>query len=718
MKNIINKTIIISFITLSINVGFSQNSIINKANESFSLLKYDDAIKYYNKANNRSESKESLVGLANSYYKINNDLKANEYYSKAYVQNYLNDIETIRYIKVLYNLQKYVMLNSVITDVKKTNVSSTEIDVITQSLENKHMMLKDSVFYHVSPYLNNDNYSYFSSTFFKDNLLVASDSPKSNGSKNESWKGGYYFDIFEVNNDTEKSLSNKINSPLHEASPSYCKSENTLYFTRSSLRKGSKAKKNSENENNLKIYSSIYIDGDWIEPEIFPFSSDEYSTGHPAINKSGDKLFFISDKEGGYGETDIYFSELINNKWSEPVNLGDVINTPGKEMFPTLRELKDTLYLYYSSNYKMGLGGLDIYVSKNYGEGWSIPSHLTYPINTEHDEFGIIWKEDNSGYFTSNRDNINGNDGIFKLDLITQKYYVAGYVLDGSKKTALSNTQVSISDSFLDEKSNLTTNEDGYFITELTPNSNFDITAFKDGYPTKSSSITTIGLTRSDTIYLNIELTNFPEFFVKGTIKDKATGLPITNGNILLEGDNNTSKSLIVKNGVFVSKIDSNTLYLLTTKIPNYFLKKSKVSTKGLKKSDTLYADFVLEKLEVNKAIKLDNIYYDLGKYAIRQDAKVALNDLIETLKDNPTITIELSSHTDSRGSTKSNQWLSQKRAQSAINYLAKEGIDKNRLTAVGYGEEKLLNKCKNGVKCSKEEHQLNRRTEFKVLSN
>lgn len=719
MKKIINKTITTSLIAiLFISTGVSQSSSIKRANELYDLLKYNDAIKFYEKANNKSETKESLVGLANSYYKTNDVLNASEYYGKAFKKDYLNEEETVNYVKSLHSIKKYNELDSVLNLKQVKSIKSKEIDIIKESINKTEEMVKDSVFFSVSPYLISNDYSYFSPTLFENDLLVASDNSKSSGSKNETWKGGYYFDIFDVNGDNIKPLSSKINSPLHEASPSYCAEEKKLYFTRSNLKKGNKAQKNSENENHLKIYSSIYLDGDWIEPTVFPFSNDDYSTGHPAITKNGNKLFFISEKPGGYGETDIYVSELVDNNWSEPTNLGELINTPGKEMFPTVLEKNDTLYLYYSSNYDMGLGGLDIYVAKNYNGKWFKPMHLTYPLNSEGDDFGLIWESDTSGYLSSNRNSENNNDGIYKFNLIPQRYFVAGYVKDGNKKTTLPYSTVTLVDDFSESKSNLTTDENGYFITELSKNSNYKLTASKDAYPAKSIGVTTVGLTRSDTIYVNIELTNFPEFYVTGTVTDKATKKAITEGNILLEGDNNTTNKLAISNGVFFAKIDSNTLYALTTKVPNYFLKKAETTTKGLKKSDTLVVNFELEKLEINKAIKLDNIYYDLGKYAIREDAKKSLNDLVETMKDNPTIKIELSSHTDSRGSSSSNQRLSQKRAQSAINYLVKQGIDKNRLTAVGYGEEKLLNKCSNGVKCTEEEHQFNRRTEFKVTSN
>ncbi|ADY50690.1 OmpA/MotB domain protein [Pseudopedobacter saltans DSM 12145] len=125
-------------------------------------------------------------------------------------------------------------------------------------------------------------------------------------------------------------------------------------------------------------------------------------------------------------------------------------------------------------------------------------------------------------------------------------------------------------------------------------------------------------------------------------------------------------------------------------------------------------ADFFKE--NAHKAIRIENIYYDFDKWNIRPDAAVELDKLVKILKDNPTIWIELGSHTDSRGKDAYNLNLSQKRAESAVGYIVSRGIDKNRIAARGYGETQLLNRCSNGVECTEEEHQLNRRTEFKIV--
>lgn len=133
-------------------------------------------------------------------------------------------------------------------------------------------------------------------------------------------------------------------------------------------------------------------------------------------------------------------------------------------------------------------------------------------------------------------------------------------------------------------------------------------------------------------------------------------------------------------------------------------------------KSAYIQLQICMEKVDCNQAIVLKNILYDLNKSFIREDAKPELNRLVQFMKDNPEVKVELSSHTDSRASDAYNMKLSQRRAQAAVDYIVSEGIAKSRLIAKGYGERQLLNGCKDGVKCTEEEHQLNRRTEMKVI--
>ncbi|HNL08832.1 MAG TPA: OmpA family protein, partial [Chitinophagales bacterium] len=190
-----------------------------------------------------------------------------------------------------------------------------------------------------------------------------------------------------------------------------------------------------------------------------------------------------------------------------------------------------------------------------------------------------------------------------------------------------------------------------------------------------------------------------------------------------LDNESLISKRLVANSkGTVTLQVEKETDYRLAASQANYFTQTNQVSTKGkanTAKNDTVWVqtELVLDKIFQRKEIVLQNIYYDLDKYDIREDAKPTLNTLAKTLRENPNIRIELASHTDARGSDKYNLTLSQQRAQAAVNYLVSQGIESDRMVARGYGETQLVNRCANGVECPEEEHQQNRRTTFKVIS-
>ncbi|MOA04792.1 Photosystem I chlorophyll a apoprotein A2 [compost metagenome] len=200
---------------------------------------------------------------------------------------------------------------------------------------------------------------------------------------------------------------------------------------------------------------------------------------------------------------------------------------------------------------------------------------------------------------------------------------------------------------------------------------------------------------------------------------NKQTGLALANATLNLSNNKGKEKVMVETDstGMFSFALNDEPIYEVKAEKTG-FLSDHKAGIKNsiIQKSGAKVV-LQLDSIILNKAIKLDNIYYDSGKWNLRAKSKTELNKLIEILKENPTIKIELSSHTDSRGSDLSNLTLSQRRAKSAVDYIISKGIAKSRIIAKGYGETKLLNKCTNGVKCSDKDHQVNRRTEFAILS-
>lgn len=169
-------------------------------------------------------------------------------------------------------------------------------------------------------------------------------------------------------------------------------------------------------------------------------------------------------------------------------------------------------------------------------------------------------------------------------------------------------------------------------------------------------------------------------------------------------------------NGKYSADIDPENNYIVVASLKDYFSRSEDVTTVGEKYSKVFEVNFNLNEMVIDRPIVLENIYYDFDKWEIRADAAKELDKLVKVLNDNPTIQVELSSHTDSRAGDQYNLILSDKRAKATVDYLIARGINAGRLTWKGYGESKPINKCVNGVACTEAEHQLNRRTEFKVV--
>ncbi len=185
----------------------------------------------------------------------------------------------------------------------------------------------------------------------------------------------------------------------------------------------------------------------------------------------------------------------------------------------------------------------------------------------------------------------------------------------------------------------------------------------------------------------------------------------------------NTSKAeqkstVTDSDGIYIVHLNEAATYTIVGKKDNYISQVETVSTNDYNRTTTLFVklEICLTYVECNTAIPMENINFDLDKDFVRQDAKPELNKLVTFMKTNPMVKVELSSHTDSQGSDSYNEDLSQRRATNSAAYIISQGIDYSRIIAKGYGEYRLLNRCTNGVQCIDSEHEVNRRTEFKVL--
>lgn len=541
-------------------------------------------------------------------------------------------------------------------------------------------------------------------------------------------------------------FSKELNTKYHEGPLTFSADGSTVIFTRNNYNDG-KSSKSSDNVNKLKLYTAQLRDGGWADVKEMPFNSDEYSTGHPALSRDGKVLYFVSDRPGGKGGTDVYVSTLENKTWSAPRNLGAPINTKGDEMFPFLDEIGN---LYFASNGQPGgLGGLDIYFAPLAGGG-NAPAivHLDAPINSKMDDFGLITDASRStGYFSSNR--LNGDDDLFRF---VRESSLSGCrnltlsIFDEASSMPLDSVTVTVKARGEGRDPQvLAAYANGMVTMCLEAENNFIFEIAKDGYLSGTLGFSTAGLTDDKSTQLGaslikltvIEQESLPSRLTTGTDdKDWENESTLTTstlrGTVTGEGGKKSLEGvkIILKNecngqvkqtvtgsdGRFVFELVEGCDYTLVGSKPSYGTNTSAI-VKIPEKSKPKLVSANLMMIKAGDVVTLDNINYDSGKWEVKPEAARELNKLIATMQKYPSLNIEIGSHTDSQGDAKFNQFLSERRAKAALNYLASKGISRNRMQAKGYGESQLLNNCKDGVLCTEEEHQRNRRTEFKVLS-
>lgn len=593
---------------------------------SYEALAYQEAIHHFEKAVRKNHKVSVEVKLADSYYRVGNMDSAEAKYAHTLKHQTVPASAWFNYGKVLMTNGKHLEAISWLERYLAIYPNDKVAQMMLSSCKSVRERYRDTTLYTLKPILEDQFANAFSIIEYQNGAIFTADKEVFSGRKMTAWTGHSYLDLYQMEKDpngdwlTPQLLQGDINGRFHEGPATFSQDGNTVYFTRSNYFKR-KMEVNNENENNLKIFKATLIDGKWKNLEDFPYNSDDYSCGHPALSADGNELYFVSDMPGGYGGTDLYKCTLTENGWSQPRNLGSQVNTKGNEMFPYIHS---DGALYFSSDAHNSMGGLDVFLTYFNGDRWMAPENLNVPLNSSKDDFAFSLNSDNqTGFVSSSR-----------------------------------------------------TKSDKMYAFEKHP----------------------------------------PTFMLYGTAREKGTDLPVEGVQVELTSQSNKIlRAVSDKQGKFVVKLDPESDYYLYCTKFGCFSQTDELSTVGLKYSEDFYADFWVEPIVINKPIVLENIYYDYDKWDIRPDAAIELDKLARILKDNPSIEIEMGSHTDVRGNDQYNQVLSDKRAYAAVQYLISQGIDPSRLTYKGYGEKVLVNQCQNGVQCTEEEHQKNRRTEFKV---
>ena len=635
-------------------------SKIKKANDLYGKYAYVDAIKIYERIAEQGYVDQNILeNLGNSYYFNADYTTALKWYDKLFEnakkdsQNYKITPEYYyRYAQCLKSVERYdeakIILDQFVKLTGKDDLRARKLEEHEDYLQ----VIKDnSGRLTIKPVEINTEFSEYGTAFYGKDEVVYTASRKTSARGTSNWTGEGYYDLFRAKFkdgqlSKEEPFSSKLNSLLNESSPVFTRTMDTIYFTRNyqvPLSKEEKKKK-AEEKVLLELYRSVRKNNEWTDPVRLPFNVTGYSVAHPAITPDGKWLYFAADINGTRGKSDI-FRVRINHKkgiYGKPENLGELINTEGRETFPYISSKN---VLFFSSDGLPGLGGLDIFAVKIEQDG-SLKrlQNIGRPGNTPDDDFAFVLDEDRSiGFLSSNRPGGKGKDDIYyfvqnkPLEFDCKKT-IKGIVKDIDTKEILGHVTLTLSDS--DQKE----------IAKVENKTNGD---YDFGAKTVNCDDTFVFLRAQREDYAVVE--------EQVNIREKGTVI---------------EKEILMK----------------TTK-------------KKLQKGDDLA-----------KIFQIKEIKFDLGKYDIRPDAAAELVKIVEAMKDHPTMKISIRSHTDSRGSDKSNLVLSDKRAKSTMMWIVSQGIDRSRLTAKGYGETQLVNRCKNGVPCSEEEHQQNRRSEFIIM--
>jgi len=338
-----------------------------------------------------------------------------------------------------------------------------------------------------------------------DKIVFASPSDKVTIIK-RVWRenGQAYLDLYLGDVDSiggiinKRKLQGEVNRKLHEASLAFTKDLKTVYFSANNYNEKEKSIRGKGGFDNIQLYkASVNEEGLWSNITKLPFNSDDFQSGLPSLNVDETKLYFVSDREGGFGKTDIYVVDINSDgSYSDPVNLGPKINTEEREMFPFM---SDDNILYFSSNGHAGYGSLDVFASKIFDNTVSEPLNLEAPVNSPKDDFAYILKEElQKGYFSSNREDGKGDDDIYSFSEDDELFIeclqtVVGVVKDKETQALMPGTIVQV----LDEDGNqlqitAATEEEASFSFKLPCDTKYQLVAMSDGYLKLETPVKTI----------------------------------------------------------------------------------------------------------------------------------------------------------------------------------------------------------------------------------
>ncbi len=626
---------IVVFITLMSSLCLTaQNNDTKKADKQFSRFEFVKAANSYDKLIESGKGNTYVYKqLANCYYNIFKTIEAEKWYAKA-LENSEDPEAIYRYAQMLKANGKYDASNQQMNRFASMRPSDNRAMAYKDNPNYLPKLLKQGKKFNIQNLDINSEQSDFGGTLHGSKLYITSG--RNSKRKNYGWNQEPFLDIYMAFRNEDGSymaatlMNEDINTRFHEGLVSFSPDGTTMYFSRESY-----FEKDFEKDSITKTrYSQLYLfkatklGEDWDTVESLSVNSKNYSVKNPSVSPDGKTLYFSSNMPGGYGNFDIYKAN-INSDGSigNRINLGQKINTEGQEMFPYISSNNT---LYFSSNSHLGLGGLDVFYTKEIDGKIAPIRNVGIPINSNADDFAFsINEETEEGFVSSNRNGGKGSDDIY---------------------------------------------------------------AFKKLQP-------------------------LCDVLISSTVLDDQTLKPINGATVTLidaEGHKLSSKATNNEgNAQFIIECEKDAELIVT--IEGYDSKKVVIKGTNEEEIEVQIALDPIEVLIVEDRIELNPIYFEFDKSNITAKAAFELDKLVQIMNKYPDLVINATSHTDSRGSDRYNEDLSNRRAKTTVQYVISKGIDESRISGIGKGEKEPKVNCK--IKCTKEEHQLNRRSEFIIVS-
>lgn len=637
MKNIFT---FIALTFLSISTIDAQDKSSKKADKQFSKLEFVKAAESYKKLINNGKSSDYVVAqLAECYYNIFNTVEAEKWYATLAEDSSDPDI-IFKYSQMLKANGKYKLSNKWMNKFVELRPADNRATSFLKNPNYLPKIISKGKRFNVQNLDINSEYSDFGGALNNNKLYITSSRNTvglfdlgrwitqriSYGWNNEPYLDIYSFDVTDSGSYlNEDYLGSNINTKYHEGLASF-DNEGNMYISRESFYENEYVK--DPESNNITSLIGIYkISKGEKNVVALNINSVEYSVKNPSISSDGKTLYFSSDMPGGFGNFDIYRGDIDENGNINNVeNLGQKVNTEGQEMFPFIGDKNN---LYFSSDSQLGLGGLDVFFTKEVDGKWASVRNVGIPVNSNADDFAFSMNEaTGEGFVSSNRSGGKGSDDIYSIKRLIPicDVLLTANVMDAKTKLGIDSATTSISDKEGNIASTKTSSNEGVSEFMLVCDEAGKLIVSKEGYNSKIVDL-------------------------------KMSSEEFTSINVMLDP---------------------------------------------------------IEKIIVAEKIELNTIYFDFDKSNIKAEAAFELDKLVQIMNKYPEMTVSIESHTDSKGPSSYNQRLSERRAKTTSQYVISKGIDSSRLSSAGKGESSPVVDCTN---CSKDEDQLNRRSEFIITA-